>query len=226
MKAKSFVVAGLIAGALSPAFADVTDFKVTVDKDTGKVLMDEDSAALAVALKKLQDAEKLSADIQKAKQQCTSKNDFWYEGNCISKNPCTSKKEADKKYCVTAFKKVQVASEQDGANIVKAYVKNVLKWEGCAGGIKIPKSKAMGQDYITCQSPTGEPRVFEFDDLSESSNKLAVSNRAYGLCIAYKGKMTFPKSGADQVVCNGISKKICEDTLFGSFESNKCVVRM
>lgn len=226
MKVKSFIAAGMIAAVVSPVMADGDEFKVSVDKD-GKILMDADSAKFAQMLEKYNNALKLSGEIQKTRAQCISKKDFWYDGKCVPKNPCTSKDAADKKFCVTAFKNVQVATPEDGGRIVMAYVKNVMKWEGCAGGLKVPKSKASGQDYIECINPAdGEPRVFEFDDLSETSNKLASSNRAYGMCIALKGKAAFPKRNATEVVCSGISAKVCEDSLWGAFESGKCTVKM
>ncbi len=225
MKTKSFVVAGMIAAVCSPVMADLSEFKVKVDKD-GQIIMDADSAKLAQALEKYNNALKLSEEVKAERQKCLSAKNFWYDGYCVSKNPCTSKKTSDKKHCITAFKDVQVASTVRAANIVKNYAINVLKWEGCAN-LKVPKSKGMGQDYVECINPAdGNIRVFEFDDMSESSNLLAENNYAYAMCVALKGKAAFPKKNSHEVVCSGISKQNCENSLNGYFESNKCTVAM
>lgn len=220
MKLKSFVVAGVIAAAVSPVRADVSDFKVTVDKD-GKVLMDQDSARLAKALEAYNAALKLSDDIKKERTKCISAGNFWYDGKCVSKNPCTSKNASDKQHCITKFKDVQVATETRAANIVKTYVTNILKWDGCAE-IVVPKSKAIGQDYIRCVNTDGNIRVFEFDDMSESNNRLADSNYAYAMCLALGGTATFPKSGATSLICNKVNKQTCEDKLDGAMKDGKC----
>lgn len=226
MKIKSFVVAGLVVASVSPVMAgDLDDFKVTVDKNNGNIIIDPDSAKMIDALKKYEAAQKMSEEIKAQRQKCLSAGNFWIDGNCISKNPCTSSKASDQKYCVKAFKDVQVATEVRAANIMKTYVVNVLKWEGCAE-MRVPKSAAFGQDYIYCKGPDGDFRMFEFDDMSESVNVLADNNYAYGMCIALKGKMTFPKKDARTVTCTGISKANCENKLNGAFESNKCKVVM
>lgn len=225
MKIKSLVVAGVIAAVGSPVMAAVSDFKVEVSKD-GQIIMDADSAALAKALEAYNSALKLSEEVKAERQKCLSGGNFWYDGYCVSKNPCKGKKATDKKHCVTAFKNVQVASNVRAANIVKTYAKNVLKWEGCAN-LKVPKSKATGQDFIECMNPAdGDVRVFEFDDMSETSNLLGDNNYAYAMCVALKGKATFPKRDAHEVVCSGISKQNCENELNGNFESSKCKVVM
>lgn len=159
------------------------------------------------------------------KEECEKGNGYFVKEEeafrCIPSNPCTSKDAADKKYCVKVFKDVQVGMESKGALVVKHYVKNVLKWSTCADMV-VPKSKALGQDYISCRNPeNGEPRVFEFDDLSETNNVLAANNYAYGLCIAHGGKATFPKKDADTVECTKLKKAACEE-IGGLFSANIC----
>ncbi len=226
MKTKSFVVAGMIAAVCSPVMADdLSDFKVKVGKD-GDVIIDADSTKFVKMLEAYNKALKLSEEIKAERQKCLSDDNFWYDGYCVSKNPCTGKRAKDKNHCVKLFKYVQVATTVRAANIVKNYAINVLKWEGCAN-LKVPKSKAFGQDYIECINPAdGNVRVFEFDDMSESSNLLADNNYAYAMCIALKGKAAFPKKDAHQVICSGVNKQTCENRLNGSFKSNKCRIAM
>lgn len=220
MKIKSFIIAGLVVAFVSPVMADDDGFKVTVSKD-GDIITDGDSARLVKLLEQYNNAQKLSDEIRAARQSCLSHRGTWYDGYCISQNPCKSEKDSDEKHCVKDFKNVQVATNIRAARIVKTYVQNVLKWEGCAE-MKIPKSKATGQDYITCQNTDGDIRVFEFDDMSESVNLLADNNYAYAMCIAFNGKATFPKKKAHEVICKEIDASICEDKLNGAFELNEC----
>lgn len=224
MKIKQFVITGLIAIAMSPAFAaDFENFKITVDKD-GTILMDEDSAKLAKALEQYNASLKLSEDIRAERTKCKSNDGTWFDGYCISKNPCTSKKATDKKHCIKHFEDIQVATNTRAAYIVQTYVKNILKWEGCAE-LKIPKSSVMGQDYIQCINPAdGNVRMFEFDDISESDNRVADRDYAYAMCLALGGKASGLTGDSKNVTCSKITKKTCEDKLNGKFESNKCKI--
>lgn len=222
MKVKSFVVAGMIAAAISPAIS--AELNSRVDKNTGEIIFeDADSAKMIKMLNEYNAKLKLSEEIKAKRTRCLSNKDIWFDGNCISKNPCTSTNANDKKHCVKYFDKVQVATNTRAAYIVKTYAKNILKWEGCAN-LKVPKSKAAGQDYIMCTNPAnGDVRMFEFDDMSESNNRLAASNDAFAMCLSLGGKAVFPKSGAEELTCSNVTKQKCY-VLNGSFASNKCTI--
>lgn len=224
MKTKTFVIAGLVAAAVSPAMAD--EFKPLVDPNSTEIYFtNEESVEFGKKLQAYLAAQDLSNELKAEKTKCISADNYWYDGKCIPKNPCKSKKAADKKYCITVFDKVQVSTGNRAARIVDTYAKNVLKWDGCAE-LAAPKSKKAGQDYIRCVNPAnGDIRVFEFDDISESKNTLADNNYYYAMCISLKGKAEFPKKKEKFVECTNIKKKVCEDTLFGAFKDNKCTIK-
>lgn len=223
MKVKSFIIAGLIAATASPAFAD--DFKTDVNKTTGEItFLNDESAQLAAQFEQYLATRQLSEEIEAQRRKCKSKRGHWFDGYCISKNPCTSKDDADQKYCIKTFKKVQVAKNTHAADIVNTYAKKVLKWNGCYN-LSIPKSKAAGQDYILCVNPADEDvRMFEFDDMSEKTASLALSNYTWAMCQALGGKSTFPKKGVSEVICAGITETECDTKLNGAFEKNACTV--
>ncbi len=217
MKVKSFVVAGLVAAAIAPAYAQ--DCAEAAKNGAIFVFCGDNAIARA---------KELAQDVSKnAKQMtCLAGGSAWYNDKCYSISNCS--KDAN---CVTAFEDIQVSSGRIAADLVTTYVQNVLGWNGCAGGLEIPKSKALGDDFIMCKRRTSadsEVRIFQFDDMSESVNSLAAKDYARGKCFAIGGKVSkVNEKGANaHVVCTGVDAEVCKTAVSGTASGKNCQIKI